>query len=130
MPLVVASSDHLQGVWINMLMNAIEAIGSQNGEIKIATLYDEDKFYVEIKDNGMGISDDNLGRIFEPFFSTKRSGRGTGLGLSMAKRIIQAHDGQIFVESAPGQGSRFTIILPPRTAEQLYEISKGDLGLI
>lgn len=130
MPPIVASGDHLQGVWINILMNAIEAIDSNTGEIKIATLYDEDKYYVEIKDNGMGISEDNLGRIFEPFFSTKRSGRGTGLGLSMAKRIIQAHDGQIFVESAPGQGSRFTIILPSRTADQLFENSKGDLGLI
>jgi len=130
MPPIVASGDHLQGVWINLLMNAIEAIDSTNGEIKIATLFDEDKYYVEIKDNGAGISEENLGRIFEPFFSTKRSGRGTGLGLSMAKRIIQAHDGQILVESAPGQGSRFTIILPSRTAEQLFEISQGDLGLI
>lgn len=130
MPPIVASVDHLQGVWINILMNSIEAIDSNSGEIKIATLYDEDKYYVEFKDNGMGISEDNLGRIFEPFFSTKRSGRGTGLGLSMAKRIIQAHDGQILVESAPGQGSRFTIVLPSRTADELFEISKGDLGLI
>lgn len=130
MPLIVASGDHLQGVWINLLMNAIEAIGDVPGEIKIATLFDDGKFYVEIKDSGAGIPEEYLDKIFEPFFSTKKARHGTGLGLSLAKRIIQAHDGQILVESAPDQGTRFMIILPEKTADELYSISKGDLGLI
>ncbi len=130
MPMIVASADHLQGVWINLLMNSIEAIDDVTGEIKIATLFDNGKYYVEIKDTGSGIPEENLEKIFEPFFSTKKARHGTGLGLSLAKRIIQAHDGQILVESAPNQGTRFTIILPERTADELYSISKGDLGLI
>lgn len=130
MPRIVASGDHLQGVWINLLMNAIEAIEEFPGEIKIGTLFDSETFYVEIKDSGMGIPEEDLEKIFEPFFSTKKSRRGTGLGLSLAKRIIQAHDGQIQVESAPNQGTRFTIVLPSRTAEELARVSKGDLGLI
>lgn len=130
MPLIVASGDHLQGVWINLLMNSIEAIDDVPGEIKIATLFDNGKFYIEIKDSGAGIPEEYLDKIFEPFFSTKKARHGTGLGLSLAKRIIQAHDGQILVESAPSQGTRFMIILPEKSADELYSISKGDLGLI
>ncbi len=112
LPLYKGSASHLQGVWINLLLNAIEAIGEKPGEIKITTIYDSGTFYVEFKDTGVGISEENLGRIFEPYFTTKRSGQGTGLGLSLVKRTIQVHGGQIMVESSPGEGARFTIILP------------------
>lgn len=130
MPRMVASGDHLQGVWINMLQNAIEAIEKEPGEIKIETLFDEGKFYVEFKDTGAGISEQNLDKIFEPFFTTKKAGRGTGLGLSLARRIINAHGGQILVESAPGQGTRFTLVFPQRSIEEIRK-KKGttDLGL-
>ena len=123
------SENHLQGVWINLLINSIEAIDSEKGEIKIATLYDEGKFYVEIKDTGMGISEENLSRIFEPFFTTKKSGRGTGLGLSLARRIIRAHGGQIHVESSTGEGTRFTIMLPERHEQDVGVISEGRPGV-
>jgi two-component system NtrC family sensor kinase len=130
LPEIYGSENHLQGVWANLLINSIEAIDSGKGEIKIDTLYDEGKFYVEIKDTGMGISEENLSRIFEPFFTTKKSGRGTGLGLSLARRIIRAHDGQIHVESSPGEGTRFTIMLPERQEQDVGVIPKEDLGLI
>ena len=130
MPMILASANHLQGIWINLLMNAIEAIGDKKGEIKIDTLYDGENFYVEIKDTGAGINEENLDRIFEPFFSTKKTGQGTGLGLSLVKRIIQAHAGQILVESSPGNGARFTIVLPERSEKDIRFSPKVDLGLI
>jgi len=118
LPIFIGSTNHLQGVWINLLMNSIEAIGGDKGEIKIATHYEEGTFYVEIRDSGAGISNDNLEKIFEPYFTTKRSGQGTGLGLSLVKRTIEAHCGQIMVESSPGEGARFTIILPEKNRSE------------
>lgn len=118
LPPFIGSTNHLQGVWINLLMNSIEAIGDNIGEIKIATHYEEGTFYVEIRDSGAGISNDHLEKIFEPYFTTKRSGQGTGLGLSLVKRTIQAHSGQIMVESSPGEGARFTIILPEKNRSE------------
>jgi len=108
------SSNHLQGVWINLLINAIEAIGDKKGELKITTRLEFGTYYIEVRDSGVGISEVNLGKIFEPYFTTKRSGAGTGLGLSLVKRTIQAHGGQIMVDSSPGEGSRFTVILPEK----------------
>ena len=118
LPVFIGSTNHLQGVWINLLMNSIEAIGDKKGDIKIATHYEEGTFYVEIRDSGAGISNDNLEKIFEPYFTTKRSGQGTGLGLSLVKRTIEAHCGQIMVESSPGEGARFTIILPEKNRSE------------
>ena len=112
LPEYKGSSSHLQGVWINLLINALEAIGEKKGEIKVTSHYESGTFYIEIRDSGVGISDHNLGRIFEPYFTTKRSGHGTGLGLSLVKRTIQVHGGQIMVDSSPGEGARFTVILP------------------
>lgn len=114
LPKYNGSANHLQGVWINLLINAIEAVGEEKGEIKITTHFESGTFYVEIRDSGMGISEANLGKIFEPYFTTKRSGHGTGLGLSLVKRAINAHGGQIMVESSPGEGARFTVILPEK----------------
>jgi signal transduction histidine kinase len=129
-PLFIGSSSHLQGVWINLLMNAIEAIGSKKGEIKVATHYEDKKFYVEFRDTGEGISDANLDRIFEPFFSTKREGHGTGLGLSLVRRTIQGHGGQILVESSAGNGARFTIILPERKSTDYDIWSTSEMDMI
>jgi PAS domain S-box-containing protein len=129
-PSIIASANYLQGVWINLLMNSIEAIGSEKGEIKIGLHYEAGNFYVEFKDTGPGITDANLGRIFEPFFTTKQSGQGTGLGLSLVRRVIQAHGGQILVESSPGEGARFTIILPENGAKLHDKGELPELGLI
>jgi signal transduction histidine kinase len=67
---------------------------------------------VEIADTGCGMNASQLEQIFQPFFTTKRAGRGTGLGLASAMETIRAHGGDIRVESVPGKGSRFMIILP------------------
>jgi signal transduction histidine kinase len=83
-----------------------------NGQIFISTRYSKNEFRVVIADNGRGISQEHLSRIFEPFFTTKVAGRGTGLGLSVCYRVIKEHQGTIQVESQPGSGTRFTVILP------------------
>ena len=67
---------------------------------------------VSVSDNGSGIAAENLPRIFDPFFTTKAPGKGTGLGMSIAREIVQKHGGTIAVESAPGKGTSFTLTLP------------------
>jgi signal transduction histidine kinase len=99
-------------VFMNLLVNAAQAI-QDSGLITIRTGYQNSEWlWVEIEDNGIGMSEDIQARIFDPFFTTKPVGQGTGLGLSLSYKIIQDHHGLIEVESVPGRGSRFRIILP------------------
>jgi two-component system NtrC family sensor kinase len=113
MPQIVASENYLQSAWINLIMNSIEAIEGEGGEIRIATKFDGSNFLVKISDNGKGIPAEYLNQIFEPFFTTKKKNdKGTGLGLSLVRRVVQSHNGQIQVESEEGHGTSFTIILP------------------
>lgn len=111
-PKLVASKENLQSVWINIIMNAIEAIGDKEGEINIVTRYKEGEFTITLRDNGPGIPEYQVGKIFEPFFTTKSPQKGTGLGLSVVHRIIKSHGGRIMVESKLGRGTQFTIMLP------------------
>jgi two-component system, NtrC family, sensor kinase len=112
LPKIKASRDHLQGVWINMILNAIDAMDGGEGEIHVSTRYQINEFRVNIQDTGKGIAPERISRIFEPFYTTKSSGRGTGLGLSVCHRIIKQHGGYIQVESNPGVGTKFVIVLP------------------
>jgi two-component system NtrC family sensor kinase len=112
LPKIKASRDHLQGVWINMILNAIDAMDGDEGEIHISTRYQINEFRINIQDTGNGIAPERISRIFEPFYTTKSSGRGTGLGLSVCHRIIKQHGGYIQVESNPGVGTKFVIVLP------------------
>jgi two-component system NtrC family sensor kinase len=112
LPLINASPDHLQGVWLNMLTNAMDSTEDLPGEIRVSTAQHGNDVHVVIEDNGRGISPEELERIFEPFFTTKAHGRGTGLGLPVCQRIIKQHGGRILVESQSGEGTRFTVILP------------------
>jgi two-component system, NtrC family, sensor kinase len=114
MPNVVASQDQLQGVWINLFLNAIDAIDKPGGEISISSHYDGQEFQVAVMDNGKGIAQDYFSRVFEPFFTTKSAGRGTGLGLSVCLRVIKHHGGTIEVESQEGKWTRITVRLPGR----------------
>jgi two-component system NtrC family sensor kinase len=112
LPPILASPDHLQSVWLNLLLNAIDALDKSPAEIKVTTRRAGDEFVVSVSDNGKGIPPDRLSRIFEPFYTTKKAGRGTGLGLSVSHRIVKQHGGHIRVESTVGVGSEFTVILP------------------
>jgi signal transduction histidine kinase len=110
MPEVPAYVGELNQVWTNLMDNAIFAMG-RNGIVTITTTCDAKNIIVSIKDNGSGISKENLGRIFDPFFSTKKVGEGTGIGLDIVNRIIKHHNGEIKVESEPGR-TEFTVCLP------------------
>ena len=111
-PMLVASKENMQSVWINIIMNAIEAIGENEGNIIVSTRYRDGEFNITIRDNGPGIPENQVGKIFEPFFTTKSPLKGTGLGLSVVHRIIKSHGGRILVESELGRGTQFTILLP------------------
>lgn len=111
-PLILASADMLQSVWLNLLLNAIDALDKETQRICIASERSKQELRISVTDNGRGISAKNLSHIFEPFFTTKAPGRGTGLGLSVSSRIIRQHGGSFQVDSQPGSGSTFTVILP------------------
>jgi two-component system NtrC family sensor kinase len=111
-PRILASSDHLQGVWLNLLLNALDAFEGTPGEIRIATRRQDNSIHVIFEDTGRGIPAEYLPRIFEPFFTTKSPGRGTGLGLSVCHQIVKQHGGTILVDSKQGKGTTFTVILP------------------
>jgi signal transduction histidine kinase len=112
LPDILASSDHLQGVWLNMLINAIDSFENQPGEIHVSTALHENEIHVKIADKGKGIPIDQIPRVFEPFYTTKAPGKGTGLGLSVCHRIIVQHGGHILVDSQMGIGTVFTIVFP------------------
>jgi len=121
--LLVGDEHQLEQAFLNLLLNAVDAIGSE-GALTVSTdlVQDEDSWElhegnklsqqlrIRISDTGAGIEPENLPEIFEPFFTTKP--RGTGLGLAVTRRIIQEHHGIIRVESQPGKGTTFTILVP------------------
>lgn len=101
----------LHQLFINILLNAIQSICNE-GIVLITTSRQNDLCSVEITDSGCGISQDQLPKITDPFFTTKEPGKGTGLGLSIAYNIVQAHDGQIDFKSQINKGTTATIVLP------------------
>ncbi|HET8624250.1 MAG TPA: ATP-binding protein [Gemmatimonadales bacterium] len=111
LPKVRSWGTELSQVWTNLLDNAADAVASNGGSVLIRTRPAKDGIAVEIIDSGAGIPTDVRGRIFDPFFTTKEAGKGTGLGLEIAKRIVLRHGGEIQVESAPGQ-TTFAVRLP------------------
>ncbi len=115
LPLTLSDSGQLQQVFLNILNNAIDAIG-KDGEIIIKTKHiaKNNEIAVEFADNGPGIPKEMLKKIFDPFFTTKEVGKGTGLGLSISYGILEKLGGRILVASEEGKGSTFTIYLPIR----------------
>jgi two-component system, NtrC family, sensor kinase len=112
LPQILGSSNNLQGVWLNLIMNAVDSIQGTKGQIRVRSYLQGNEIHVSIIDNGQGISKENINRIFEPFFTTKETNRGTGLGLSICHRVIKQHGGNITVDSQVGRGSTFLVIIP------------------
>jgi signal transduction histidine kinase len=111
---MVGDPGKLQQVLTNLVMNAAQAIGDRHGTITVLAQLEGDGSHIRltVADTGCGIDAATADHIFEPFFTTKEVGKGTGLGLSIVHGIVSSHDGTIVVESAPGQGTRFEIVLP------------------
>lgn len=111
LPMVHVDRIHVQQTMVNLLMNAAQAM-PEGGRIQIRTGMNDQYVFITITDTGVGIKDEDLDRIFEPFFTTKEKELGTGLGLSLCKRLIEANAGKIEVESKVGEGTTFTIMIP------------------
>ena len=110
-PNIHADPDQLSQVLINLIMNAIHAM-PDGGSLRIAIASADDTVKLTVTDSGHGIPTDVLKKVFEPFFTTKEFGKGTGLGLTVVKGILEEHGGSIAVESQEGKGTTFTILLP------------------
>jgi PAS domain S-box-containing protein len=111
-PLVYGNAGKLQQVFTNLILNARDAI-PDGGRIIVSTGAAEDgSLIAEISDTGIGIAPENVAKIYDPFYTTKGVGQGTGLGLAVSYGIIQEHTGRISVDSEPGQGTTFRITLP------------------
>lgn len=107
--------DGFEAVLLNMAKNASDALGD-GGEFRLRTTVADGEVCVQVEDTGHGMSAETAARVFEPFFSTKPRGQGTGIGLATAYRVVTEAGGRIDVESAPGKGARFSIHLPLASA--------------
>jgi PAS domain S-box-containing protein len=114
-PQVYGNNGKLQQVFVNLFLNARDAMPS-GGKLKVQTSKNDTMVVVDISDTGVGISADDIKRIYDPFFTTKSTGKGTGLGLAVTYGIIQEHAGRIFVDSTPGAGTHFQLKLPTRNS--------------
>lgn len=112
LPLINCYAAQLNQVWMNLLVNAAQAIGDDYGTVRIQTLSNGKTISVSVTDSGKGISPENLKKIFDPFFTTKPVGEGTGLGLSISHGIVEKHRGTIAVGNISEEGTTFTITLP------------------
>lgn len=110
-PLVHADADQICQVLINLVMNAIHAMPN-GGTMRLVLAPNRDMVKLTVTDTGQGMPEEVIAKVFEPFFTTKEFGKGTGLGLTVVKGIIEEHNGAIHVESEPGKGTTFTICLP------------------
>ena len=117
-PRIHGSPSQISQVFLNLFTNAVHAIPEGRAEPGVIVLRTRmegrDMLRVEIQDNGRGIPDDVLPRIFDPFFTTREAGQGTGMGLSVSFGIVQEHGGMILVDTEPGAGTVFAVLLPVR----------------
>jgi signal transduction histidine kinase len=114
LPRINCYAGQLNQVWMNLLVNAAQAIGERSGEVSIKTSPQEQTVAVSVSDTGSGIAPEHITRIFDPFFTTKPVGEGTGLGLSISHGIVARHGGTLTVESLQGRGTTFNVVLPVR----------------
>jgi signal transduction histidine kinase len=109
-PLIVADPEFLRSVFDNLFINAVQAMGNEGGNLNVKISPNGSFVRIEIADTGNGIPQENVSKIFEPYFSTKET--GTGLGLAIVQKIVESHNGTIDVESKEGEGTKFTVRLP------------------
>jgi two-component system cell cycle sensor histidine kinase/response regulator CckA len=152
LPPIAADPSQIQPLLVSIISNAVDAIGDERGAIEIhvelapasdagpnAELVPGDYIVLSVRDTGCGMTPATLERIFDPFFTTKLPGQGTGLGLSVAHRVMRNHAGAITVSSEPGRGSVFRLYFPtaavaevplPEITPQLLPRSRGERILV
>ncbi|MBI9071016.1 MAG: PAS domain-containing sensor histidine kinase [Melioribacteraceae bacterium] len=120
LPAFLGNEQQIEQVIINLIANACQSLNGKDKAINIFTSYRDDKksIYFRIEDEGRGIEDEDLQRIMDPFFTTKRDSGGTGLGLSISYNIIKKHGGKIKLKSRMGKGTRISIRIPIRVTEE------------
>jgi len=123
LPPVMGDSDQLQQVFLNLVNNSVDAM-PDGGRLRVRAWRDGAEVHMELADTGCGISEDDLPRVFDPLFTTKEQGKGAGFGLAVSRQIIAEHGGRITADSAPSEGSTFTITLP--VAEEIRELGAGS----
>ena len=112
LPHIMAVPDQIKQVFLNLLSNAADACQPNGGIITITTRLDKGRIMAAVTDNGIGIEPEAFDLLFQPFYTTKPDVKGTGLGLPVSYGIVRNHGGEILVESQPGKGSTFTVVLP------------------
>jgi two-component system NtrC family sensor kinase len=111
LPIISSDQSQLQQVFLNIINNAVDAIGS-DGTVKVQTNMEKEHIRIQIQDDGPGMPEHVRKKIFDPFFTTKEREKGTGLGLSVTYNIVQQMNGSIDVQSAENKGTTFTIYIP------------------
>jgi two-component system NtrC family sensor kinase len=108
---VVIDRIHIQQALVNLINNAAQAMPN-GGTIRITTGINDTSGFIDVTDEGTGIDAETIEKVFEPFFTTKPKGEGTGLGLSLSKRLLETNGGSITVTTKPGEGSTFRLLIP------------------
>ena len=131
LPPVLADAYQIQQVFVNVINNAQQAIleTGRPGSLAVRTRAVGETVRIEFIDNGPGIPDDKIGKIFDPFYTTKPIGRGAGLGLSLSYGIVKEHDGQIWAQSEVGKGTTFVVELPAQR-EGVAVVKKEDTRVV
>jgi PAS domain S-box-containing protein len=113
LPVILGDPSGLRQVFMNLLINACHAV-KDGGRVEVSTSCPEHEreIHIQVRDTGCGISQENIDRIWDPFFTTKEVGKGVGLGLALTYNIVKRHGGEIKVESSRGEGATFTVTLP------------------
>jgi signal transduction histidine kinase len=106
---IIGDRDKLTQVFINIIINAVQAM-PEGGRLSVDVFPKEDMICLAFKDTGVGIPEEQLDQIFEPYYSVKAG--GSGLGLAISRRIIEIHKGFVKVDSKPGQGTNFMVFFP------------------
>ncbi|WP_295505598.1 ATP-binding protein [Accumulibacter sp.] len=119
LPAIECLAAQLNQVFMNLIVNAVQALDESKGmgTITLSTGHQDEWVWVEVRDNGRGMSDETRRRVFEPFFTTKPVGKGTGLGMSVSYNIVQKHHGRIELTTAPDEGSCFRVWVPVKQAQ-------------
>jgi signal transduction histidine kinase len=125
LPQLVGDADQLRQVLVNLLLNAAQAMAGR-GRLTVTLRREGEQAVLEVADSGPGVPPELRERIFEPFFSTKRSGEGTGLGLAICRKLVEDHGGRLTVAEGAAGGARFRIELPLRAAENSFDNGPAD----